>query len=63
MTRTESECVKCGMPCLLDACPNYRVTRYYCDECGTEEKLYKHDGKELCKDCLAEEFEKVEGSY
>jgi NADH pyrophosphatase NudC (nudix superfamily) len=62
MKKTESECVNCGLPCLREACPNFSVTRYYCDKCGAEETLYKHDDKELCKDCLAEEFEVVEGS-
>ena len=63
MQRTESECVNCGFPCLGNACPNYSVTRYYCDKCGDETTLHKYDGRELCKDCLADEFEIVEGSF
>ena len=63
MKRTESECVDCGKPCIGIACPNYEVTRYYCDECGEEETLYDYEGEELCAECLLKKFEKVEGSY
>ena len=62
MQRTESECVQCGFPCIGMACPYYRVTRYYCDECKREETLYKYEDKEICIDCLAKKFEIVEGS-
>lgn len=63
MQKTQSECVQCGMPCTREACPNFAVTRYYCDECGAEETLYEYEGKELCAECLLKKFEKVEGSY
>ena len=63
MRRTESGCVDCGMPCLGRACPHYEVTIFECDECGCEETLYEYGDEELCKDCLAEKFERVEGSY
>ena len=62
MRKTESECVQCGMPCIGSACPNYAVTRYYCDKCGEEETLYDYEGEELCAECLLKKFEKVEGS-
>lgn len=65
MKQIENECVGCvdvGLHCLGDNCPNINVVRFYCDECGIEEKLYHYDNKELCKDCLANEFEVVEGS-
>lgn len=62
MKRTESECVDCGKPCIGLACPYYRVTRYYCDKCKTEEKLYEYEGKELCAECLLKNFPIVEGS-
>lgn len=62
MKKTESECVQCGMPCVGRACPNYEVTRYYCDKCRAEETLYEYEGKELCKECLLKNFEIVEGS-
>ena len=33
----------------------------YCDKCGEDvEELYKVDGEELCKECLLNNFEKVE---
>lgn len=51
-----------GLHCLGDSCPNKNVERHYCDKCGNEEKLYIYDGYELCKDCLLENFEIVEGS-
>ena len=65
MKKIEDECVGCtsvGLPCLGIGCPNRNVVRFYCDECGNEEKLYCYDGEELCKDCLLEKFEVVEGS-
>ena len=65
MKKIESECVGCtsvGLYCLGSSCPNRSVVRFYCDCCGYETKLHHYDGKELCKDCLAEEFEVVEGS-
>ena len=52
MKRTECECVDCGFSCLGHACPNYRVTRFYCDKCGEEKTLYYFDDKELCIDCI-----------
>lgn len=62
MKRTTSECVDCGLPCIGTACRYYKVTRYYCDRCGYEEKLYHYNDEELCADCLLSEFEIVEGS-
>ena len=63
MQRTESECVDCGLPCIGEACPNFRVTRYHCDKCDEEAELYEYEGQELCAECLLKKFEKVEGSY
>ena len=57
--RIESDCVMCGMPCILEACPNFRVIRYYCDKCKEEAQLYHYDDKELCIDCVAEALRKV----
>lgn len=62
MKITESECVDCGLPCKYDLCPNYRVTRYCCDWCKEETKLYNYNGWEICEDCLLKEFEVIEGS-
>lgn len=62
MIKTENECVSCGKPCLGTACPYMNVTRFYCDECGSEETLYDVDGDQLCLDCLLKNFEIIEGS-
>ena len=58
--RIESDCVMCGMPCILEACPNFRVIRYYCDKCDQEAELFKYGGKELCIDCIEAMLDKVE---
>ena len=58
--RIESDCVMCGMPCIFEACPNFRVIRYYCDKCDQEAELFKYGGKELCIDCIEAMLDKVE---
>lgn len=60
MMKIENDCVSCDLPCI--DCGRKRSPHYYCDKCGIEETLYKYDDEELCKDCLAEKFEIVEGS-
>ena len=62
MKRTESECVDCGFPCMGNACPNYSVTRFYCDKCGQEETLYHTEDGDLCVDCILANLPVVEGS-
>ena len=63
MIRYEDECCDCAVPsypCLGSSCPNRHVKHLYCDDCGEDaEELYKHDGMELCKDCLLGYFEKI----
>lgn len=51
MVRIESHCVHCGLPCLCDGCPNYRVRVHYCDVCDTEGAEYTMDGQDFCEDC------------
>ena len=63
MLKIENECVGCGLPCLGSSCPHQNVTRYYCDDCGEETELYYFDGEELCRECIIERLEKVEGSH
>ena len=63
MKQIENDCVSCGMPCLYEGCPYYRVEHYYCDVCGAEETLYNTDDGELCADCVLDNIDKVEGSY
>lgn len=63
MITYEDECVGCPteMGCMRSACPNRNVKHLYCDKCGDDvEKLYKHDGQEICEECLLKEFEVIE---
>ena len=64
MKKIEDECVGCPpeMGCVGNRCPYKNVVRFYCDRCGSEEKLYHYENEELCLDCLLENFEIVEGS-
>lgn len=63
MKKIENECVSCGVsPCLGDSCPNRNVIRFYCDCCGSEEKLYYYGNDEICEECLLKNFEVVDGS-
>ena len=60
-----NECCDCatpGYPCMGSACPRRSVEHFLCDKCKTEAKLYEYDGKELCEECLLEEFPVIEGS-
>lgn len=58
-----NDCCDCTLPCIRQSCPYYKVKHFKCDECGEEDiKLYKHDDRELCENCLLEEFEVVEDS-
>lgn len=62
---TGSECVGCstvGLPCRYNACPNYMVTRYYCDKCKEEfspDELYVTPDGEFCDKCILNEFDTV----
>ena len=61
MIRVESGCVDCGLPCMHETCPNYKVVVYECDCCGDEvDVLYDFDGQELCLDCIENKLERVE---
>lgn len=62
MIAIESDCVDCTaeMGCLYEACPYYRVVRYYCDRCGSEEHtLYWWNNEQLCLDCIVNDLEEV----
>lgn len=53
MVKYESECVDCGLPCLHEGCPYYKVERHYCDECEVSDcDIYEYGGRELCLECL-----------
>lgn len=61
MKITTTECVDCGLPCLFESCPYYKVVQYYCDDCKNEsDELYDFYGEQLCADCLLSNFDKVE---
>ena len=60
MTRIEDDCVGCPTYCAN--CGRDRTPHYYCDNCGDETKLFRFDDKELCTECLLEQFDVVEGS-
>ena len=62
MKKVTNECVGCDIPCRGSHCPLKRVTRFYCDKCGEENKLYHYNDMELCEECLLKEFDIVEGS-
>ena len=66
MKKTENECCGCaapGYPCRGTACPNLKVTHYYCDNCGEEfdpEALYVNESdEELCVECFMENYDTV----
>ena len=63
MVKTQSECVHCSTHCLGESCPNYEVSRYYCDECKDEVdygELYEFEGEELCIYCIKKRLKTVE---
>ena len=61
MINVESDCVDCGLECIYEACPHYRVITYMCDDCGDEvNDLYHFEGQELCIDCIEHKLERVE---
>lgn len=60
MTKIENDCCDCaspGYPCLGNSCPLTKVEHHYCDNCGEEDTLYNYEGKELCANCILENFE------
>lgn len=65
MSKTyENECVSCDLPCRGSACPNRRVTHYFCDDCEDEfepEALYYDDvtDEELCATCFLKRYKTV----
>lgn len=60
LIKIENECVDCPkeIGCIGDLCPYKNVTRYYCDNCGNEDILYRFDNKELCLECVKEILDK-----
>lgn len=64
MKKVTNECVGCPQELkhLCGSCNLKHVTRFYCDKCGNEDKLYHYEDEELCEECLLKEFDIVEGS-
>lgn len=62
MKKIENECIGCPIPCIGYSCSYRNVIRFYCDRCHDEATLYNYYGEEICKDCLLDEFEIVDGS-
>lgn len=65
MRAYEDHCIDCAtpsFPCLGERCPRRHVPVFYCDECGERDTLYEYHGKELCENCLINQFSVVEGS-
>lgn len=64
MVKYENHCCDCatpGYPCRGRECPLRKVAVYYCDACGEElEEVYDVDGRELCEECLKDEFRRNE---
>lgn len=63
MIEFEDGCVGCPreMGCLGRACPDRKIPRMYCDECGEEcSQLYWLDGEQYCADCVIDKLEKVD---
>lgn len=62
MIVVDSDCIGCpeDLGCVYEACPYYKVIRYYCDKCGCEDDLYEWDGDQLCAECILEQLNKVE---
>lgn len=53
MTKIESRCVDCQLPCIGSDCKYYRVKVTCCDSCG-EEANYNMDGEDCCEECVKE---------
>ena len=64
LIKVENECIGCPpeLGCIGSACRYSKVTRYYCDECGDEKKLFYYDDRELCLSCIEDLLIVVEGS-
>ena len=62
MTRTESGCVDCQLPCIRSNCEYYRVQTVYCDSCD-EKAGYRIDGEDCCEECANYVFDDDEEEY
>lgn len=60
----ENRCCDCAVPaypCLGDSCSLRHCRVLICDLCGDEvSRLYKYNDREMCEECLLEQFEVIE---
>ena len=54
----ENDCVGCETCIYCERRYGYYI--HVCDECESNDQLYKYDGKELCVECLLSYFDKVD---
>ncbi len=61
----QKECEYFGVSCEKNTCRCQNYTYTVCDECKAEDKIYHHEGKQLCIDCIEKELNRVEigGQY
>ena len=60
MIKIENDCVGCPTYCIN--CGNKEVPHFYCDECEeevNEGELFLFDNKQLCEECLKNQFHRV----
>lgn len=55
----DSDCCNCGLPCLYEGCTYYKIARFFCDDCDSEENLWYFEGQQLCADCILKRLEEV----
>ena len=53
----ENDCVGCET--CMGCGRRYGYYIHVCDECKSDEQLYKYEGEELCAECLLSRFDKV----
>lgn len=57
-----SECVDCGLPCLGNSCPYYKVAHFYCDTCGASSEdtdMYNFSNEDICNDCYEKKVKEI----
>ena len=57
MIQKANECVGCEIPCIGSICGYRNVTRFFCDVCDEEKKIYHYKGEHYCIDCIIEDME------
>lgn len=63
MLRYENQCRDCATdlyPCRGNICPLRHVERHYCDDCGSDGRIYRFDDGEYCIECIEKRLEVVQ---